>query len=346
MNALHITNGDSAGDTLKACGIGGDVLPWRDPMHHGPFPPDLDLDAVSAVRARYLEGPPTDGTAPHVFQRRNELLRAACEYDEVILWFEHDLHDQVQILQLLDWFSTASMGSTKLTIICIDRFEGIDPFRGLGQLNPAQTASLLASRQSVTGAQMTLARQGWAAFRSPDPTILHAFLGGDLTPLPFLAAALARHLEEFPWWKDGLSRSERQILTLAADGIAAPGRLFVANMARETCLFEGDLRSYQHIAELCGASPPLLHSEPYGTFRLPSDRTLSRSEFLGQRLTLTITGKQVLAGETDAWHLMPRDAWLGGVRLLTGQPMWAWDADAAGLRLRWPDNAPAPEVSC
>lgn len=225
MNALHITNGDSAGDTLKACGIGGDVLPWRDPMHHGPFPPDLDLDAVSAVRARYLEGPPTDGTAPHVFQRRNELLRAACEYDEVILWFEHDLHDQVQILQLLDWFSTASMGSTKLTIICIDRFEGIDPFRGLGQLNPAQTASLLASRQSVTGAQMTLARQGWAAFRSPDPTILHAFLGGDLTPLPFLAAALARHLEEFPWWKDGLSRSERQILTLAADGIAAPGRL-------------------------------------------------------------------------------------------------------------------------
>jgi hypothetical protein len=29
--------------------------------------------------------------------------------------------------------------------------------------------------------------------------------------LPFLAAALRRHLEEFPWTTDGLSRTERQI---------------------------------------------------------------------------------------------------------------------------------------
>ncbi len=44
---LHITNGDGVGNVLDACTIAGDVLPWRDPMHHGPFPAGLDLDAAS-----------------------------------------------------------------------------------------------------------------------------------------------------------------------------------------------------------------------------------------------------------------------------------------------------------
>ncbi len=48
---------------------------------------------------------------------------------------------QLQLLQLLDWFSAAELGDTRLELICIDRFEGIEPFRGIGQLTPEQMAS-------------------------------------------------------------------------------------------------------------------------------------------------------------------------------------------------------------
>ena len=105
MVDLHITNGDSAANILKESTIRGDVLPWRDPMHHGPFPADLDLASLSKVRARYLAGPGFDAAeVERDFQLRDEHLRGATQYDRIVLWFEHDLLDQLQILQLLDWF--------------------------------------------------------------------------------------------------------------------------------------------------------------------------------------------------------------------------------------------------
>ena len=33
---LHVTNGESAGNTLRQTGLGGAVLPWQDVLHEGP----------------------------------------------------------------------------------------------------------------------------------------------------------------------------------------------------------------------------------------------------------------------------------------------------------------------
>jgi hypothetical protein len=332
MSDLHITNGDGAADILKGSDLKGDVLPWRDPMHHGPFPAGFDLDAISDVRARYLAG--TTGAHEDVeraFRLRNEHLKAAGRYREVVLWFEHDLLDQLQILQLLDWFSGVELGSTKLSMICIDRFPPIEPFRGLGQLNSAQMAGLHSSRQPVTRMQLKLAEAGWAAFRSADPKALEVFAAEDLDPLPFLRAALARSFEEYPWSTDGLTRTERQILKLVSRGISGPGKVFAANMDLETALYEGDLRTFTHIAELCGAREPLLRCDPYGTFRFPPDAQISPREFPDQKLAVTNAGEQVLSGHTPS--NIERNEWLGGVHLATGRPIWMWDPIDKNLRL-------------
>jgi hypothetical protein len=334
---LHITNGDAAANLLKASGMAGDVLVWRDPMHHGPFPATLDLDAASDLRARYLGG--ATGScedAARDFQLRNDHLKAARRYSEVILWFEHDLLDQLQILQLLDWFSGADLGATQISLICIDRFPGIEPFRGLGQLSKDEIAGLRATRRPVTRAQLDLAVAGWAAFRAPTPTPLEAFLASDLAPLPFLHAALARHLEEFPWTIDGLTRSERQILELVRLGVQGPGKLFAENMGRETALFEGDWRSFKHIADLCAAREPLLRCEPDGTFRHPPVARISRAEFLKQRLALTGAGEEILALRRNASALMNRDEWLGGVHLSSRHSLWMWDSAQGRCVLRQP----------
>jgi hypothetical protein len=334
MTNLHITNGDCAANILKASGLEGDVLPWRDPMHHGPFVPSHDLDAVSKVRARYLAGAPDAyEDVARSFRLRDAHLRAANRYGEVILWFEHDLLDQLQILQLLDWFSGADLGAAKLSMICIDHFPGVEPFLGLGQLSQEQMTSLYRLRQPVTQEQFKLAVNGWAAFRSPDPTALEAFMTDDLNSLPFLRAALARHLEEYPWTIDGLTRSERQLLKIVAEGIDAPGALFVRNMECETVLFEGDLRTFKHIEDLCSAPAPLLNSEPYGVFHFPPNKTISRADLLGQRLRVTSMGEQVLAGAVESLPVMLRDEWLGGVHLSSAHPMWMWNPDQKKLRL-------------
>jgi hypothetical protein len=62
-------------------------------------------------------------------------------YDETVLWFEADLFDQlilVYLLQRLARFQEA----TRLTLVCIGDFPGVERFIGLGQLTPDQLATL------------------------------------------------------------------------------------------------------------------------------------------------------------------------------------------------------------
>src|SRR6478735_11312685 len=50
---LHITNGESAGNTLRQTALGGAVLSWQDTLHEGPVPalPRLEL---LRTRSRFL----------------------------------------------------------------------------------------------------------------------------------------------------------------------------------------------------------------------------------------------------------------------------------------------------
>ena len=326
---LHITNGDAAADTLKQFLAQEDVLPWRDPMIDGPFPAGLNLSATSQIRAGYLAGP---GLAYDQvlrdFRLRDEHLAAAGRYHEITLWFDHDLLDQLQILQLLDWFADAEISNTQLRIICVDGFPGILPFRGLGQLDPAQMATLVDKRSPVTAVQLRLAQAGWAAFRSPDPREIETYLKRDLRPFPFMKAALSRYLQEFPATANGLGRTDRQILQLISDGVSRPGEIFAANMDLETALFIGDWGTYRHLRDLCNVRQPLLNCRPYGEFRGPLNAALSTEQFRRQELSLTEFGRRVLANDADASAFDEPDFWLGGVHLTKGKPRWRWDEAA------------------
>src|SRR6187397_2470874 len=52
---LHVTNGESAANTLRQTGIGGAVLPWQDALHEGPAPAAPRDTGVVSVRVRVGE---------------------------------------------------------------------------------------------------------------------------------------------------------------------------------------------------------------------------------------------------------------------------------------------------
>lgn len=332
MKTLHITNGDGAAEIIKESTITGDVLPWRDPMHHGPFPAGLKLQELSRIRTKYLAGPDMDLTdVERGFQLRDSHLQAAPDYDQVVLWFENDLLDQLQILQILDWFSDADLGATTLELICIDNFPGIEDFRGIGQLDAVQMASLYTERRHVSAETLAVAKLGWAAFRSDDPQHLLEFTTRDLGGLIFLKKALLRHFEEYPNTGTGLSRTERQLMLLAKDKSSDPVELFIQNMNFETALYIGDWTTYSTLGFLCEAS--LMKCQP-GPFWHPPHTKEQRQTFREQRLDLTDLGKRILTGELNAFGIINRDLWLGGVHLRSNQPHWAWDPDASQLIMR------------
>jgi hypothetical protein len=331
--SLHITNGDAAGAVLKRSGLGGDVLPWRDTMFEGPFPAGLDLAATSRVRAAYLAGLglPEDRIRAD-FAARDAALGMAGSYDAVTLWFEHDLLDQLQLLQVLDRFADADLGDTDLGMVCIGDFPGIDDFRGLGQLDPQQMASLMPRRAPVTDAQRRLGREGWAAFRAPDPRAVERFLAQDLTPLPYMSAALTRHLEEFPSAAEGVGRTHLTLLRLVGGGIADPDSLFAGIMAQERVLYMGDWSTFRRIDELLRPRAPLLACRPFGVFRWPPGIALLLADFRQQRLSLTEAGRQVLAGARRTDAMAGFDYWLGGVHFANGAAPWYWNGETQRLQ--------------
>ncbi|MFT5393505.1 MAG: hypothetical protein ACI8PT_003706, partial [Gammaproteobacteria bacterium] len=161
--------------------------------------------------------------------------------------------------QLLDWFGNIDLGKTCLELICIVRFDGFETFGGIGQLNPEQMVTLFGRRQRVTKAQMDLASAGWSAFRWSSPHDLTNFMDLDLDLDLDLGATLERHLEEYPSQRSGPTRSEQQILQLVADGVHAPGRLFLENMELERTIFIGDWPTFSIIEALCNCTIPVLY---------------------------------------------------------------------------------------
>ncbi len=288
---LHITNGDMAGGVLQHAIAGrfvpnGPVMPWRDVLHEGPVRADRGLDELSRERAEFIAACGW-ATLPEVasdFERRDALLRTAPGHDEVVLWFEHDLYDQLQLIQLLDWF--AAHPHPRLSLICEPEY--------VGCMEPLRAGELFSSRRRVSEAQLAEAREAWAAFAAPDPSRLQQV---PCSHLRFLGAALRRHLEEFPWASDGLSRTERAALDALRQGPLELARIFV-RVAEEPA-FLGDLVLLWHLERM-------------------------------QR-------EGLVAREGDRWSIVLRPErkreprWLGGV-LVTEDSPWRWDAARGAIR--------------
>lgn len=324
---LHITNGDSAAELIRQSGVRGKVLPWRDPMHHGPFPENASLKHTSTRRARYLASPASDfDLVQNDFVQRDAVLQTHVQYDETVLWFEHDLLDQLQMLQILNEMEQAD----RVSIICIDAFEGVTAFRGLGQLTPEQIASLFDKRQPVSKQQIDQASCIWAMFRQPNPRPLLEFSKGRAPLFPFLSTALRRHFQEYPWIIDGLTRTERQLLSLVRDGVTTPGQLFVENMTMETALFIGDWQTFSTIDHLASGDKPLLFSASDQYVQWASANAADK-QYLKQTLVLTDIGLQVLDHTKNAINYVYRDEWLGGVHIRSPDNLWLWNDESQQL---------------
>jgi hypothetical protein len=167
---------------------------------------------------------------------------------------------------VLDWLARRDLGTMRLSLICIDAYPGVALFYGLGQLTPGQLAALFPTRQAVTAAQLALARTAWDAFPSPNPTAMETLLASDTSALPFLRAALLRHLEEVPAVGNDLSHTERQTLDTLATGDAILRALFRASYDQENAPFMGDAGFFACLARLGEGPYPLRtgrgHSSP------------------------------------------------------------------------------------
>jgi hypothetical protein len=244
------------------------------------------------------------------------------EYDEVVLWFEHDLLCQINMMYLLNRLLMTDCQST-VSLICINHFPGITSFLGLGQLNPAQLASLFPYRRRLHSDDLQYAGVYWKAYNSENPGLLETFMQQPSPVFPFLKPASEAHLKRFPSVNNGLGRIQEKILQTINEGSRNKATLLKEFSRGESIYGLGDSQVYDYLAELAGDDAALVKME-------------------GEKLEITRTGKEVLQGSLSYLEIKSPDRWIGGVKL-SADNLWLWNGSLN--RLVEKNRGPNPSVT-
>jgi len=306
VKILNIVSGDAVIDLMKTAKINGDFLPWNDFLHEGPVPQNFSLEKLSKIRAHFIyeQGFGKLNEITERFKKRDNLLKNHKKYIKIILWFEHDLYDQLQLLQILSWFSKNLSRITTLSLICTNNY--------LGETSPSEIFNLLKYQEIITEKHFTLAQQGWSSFCQPTPLNWFQLLNEKTSTLPFLKSTIIRMLEEFPNTNNGLSRTAHQALLIISKGEREPRKIFIKHQRYEERKFMGDVIFWKILDDFI-------------------DYKLIASRQNGQELTITPLGKKVLQGKENWLDIKPINKWIGGVNL-TPKNLWCWDIKKKTIR--------------
>lgn len=321
LRTLHVRCGHDIQHTLREAGLHGDFGLHINPYLQGPVTQAADW---LEQRARFIIASHTGtpsleyATVLQACRAEEALLLSASrgDYQRVVLWFEHDCYDQFILLRCLALFEEHGM-PPQLELICISGFTGVAPFYGLGQLSADNLRALWSQRVAVTRQQLAFARDAWYLFTLDDPRPLAALMLAGTPPLPLLAPALQRHLQELPAVRDGLGENQRLLLTtLARLGPVKVARLIGEVFAvRGTLSGLGDSGLDYELRQMEQVQPPVLQREQHGGMR-------------HDNIVLTDAGHALLSQQHRWFTLNPPPRWVGGVCIKPGQRNWHWNADA------------------
>ncbi len=322
MKKLIITNGDIAAKLIAEAGLAdpSNILPWRDILHVGPVPITDSFEELCVIRSQYLHkalyASWPDVTAN--FEKTSNILSNHKNYPEIEIWLEHDLYDQLQLLQILDYFAQEAR-LDGLSLVQADDFLGHQSAKSICQFE--------ASKAPITMAQLEIANEIWSAFRQPDPVGFSALSSQYHPTLPFMQSAMHRMLDELPSLNYGLGRSQLNILkVIEANLDFTLQNLFEPVAEMEEARFLGSSSFCRLADQLHDCSNPAI-AGLNGRFSY-NQSTSEKRDYLKSLPVLTEFGRNILSGDNRFCDENIIDYWWGGTHL-TNENMWFWDETRA-----------------
>ncbi|WP_455208515.1 DUF1835 domain-containing protein [Kaarinaea lacus] len=323
QRTLHIRCGTDIQYGLAIAGFSGDFLCFVDLYVHGPVPRTKTMGEFLTIRAKALSelGISYDEALTRL-QGEYGALEKARDYDRVMLWFEHDSHDQLILAKLLDYFSEPKHRPRQLHLISVTHFPGVKRFNGIGQLPPEALRVLWQQFEPITDAQLTLGQQAWQAITAPTPKALMQLVYSGTPALPTMAVALQRHLFELPSMENGLSFTEQLTLQIVQDkGAMNAARLFGWYTNHyEPLPFYGDTGYWLIISRLTDVEHPALVINRRG--EKPNQWQVSPTEFT----------QQLLNNDADWLVENVVQRWIGGV-LIDSRNNSVWRVDRENIKV-------------
>lgn len=300
---LNITNGDGAVTALQCAGIQGDFLPWRDVLHLGPLLPGDLMGCFEHSRVLFLSqffGMPGE-VVREKFRNRSQFLKGLSSYQCIRLWFEHDLYDQLQLIQVLAHLS-GETDTPPLRWVVTDQY--------IGSSNDMEIHELLRFDQPVPPPCLIDAKNLWGALTQSDPNVWAEYDCHSLSEWSFIGQTLLRLKNEFPDRYTGLSQSQSMILALLQVQSENGSALFRKYSQQEWGQFMGDAVFEKELQAMLNVNSPLLSKEK------------DLDSWWSDHFTITPMGLDVLNGKKNHVKVNGIDKWIAGTHLKQDHCWW------------------------
>ncbi|MBC8768850.1 DUF1835 domain-containing protein [Arenibacter sp. BSSL-BM3] len=213
---LHITNGDMFTGKLRTLKLDGEIITWREMLCEGKTETNVGSESFWKTRFEFLNKNYKVSKSWFIDKTLKE-YRTLCNHkkeDSIVLWFDYDLFDQINMLAVISWLKT-HRPYAEISLVSGNEDENLDNLFGLGELADEQLHKFYTNRTLLTQDDIEYADYVWQLYCSDNPIRLENLKDFDSFQFSHLSGAIEAHLFRFPTIRNGLNEVENNILRLA-----------------------------------------------------------------------------------------------------------------------------------
>jgi len=254
MSILHILNGDSTAYSFAETGLDGDVMVWREVLSEGPLEENITSGSFWRKRSEWI-GETFEDT-PENYQGKvlGQLAKLDEEYDEINLWFEFDLHCQVNLLGVMNYMKQKTdLSAPAIYLISPADYPGKENFGGMGELSGEELEYLFDNtRVQLSEMDFLVAAEAWRVYVSKDAEQLMYYLNETefWGSLHNLKPALAAHLKRLQVNEKKLNYIEQKLLEIYNNGYSTWPEILSVFSQTEKIYGMGDLEINIYLQKL------------------------------------------------------------------------------------------------
>lgn len=245
---LHITNGDVTTNYLKELKFSGEFITWREMLCEGKTTSDVGSEDFWKNRFEFFKTTYKVSKQKFIDYTVKE-YRNLCNkknQKEIVLWFEHDLFCQINMLALISWLKRYRKGY-HISLVCSGKVGNSKKMFSISELNEKQVNSHFKNRIELTQDDIEYADYIWQLYCSDSPLRLETvYKFNPMSPFQYLVSAIEAHLQRFPSIENGLNGIENTILKISNNEKITSKKQLISILTKDKEVYGfGDIQ-YEH----------------------------------------------------------------------------------------------------
>jgi len=257
-----VLNGDATLSAFEQAALDGDILVWREVLSEGPLSETISSAEFWKQRRSWISDGFNETEDGYTQKVIDEIAKLNDEYDEINLWFDFDMHCQINQLGVIMLLKEqVNLSEAKLYMISPDDYPDITNLKPIAYLNGEQLEDLYDCRLAVSEVEFYAASNSWELLVKGDSEKLMHWVDTNKYwgNMHWLCAALKAHANRKLINAEGLNSVEEALLTIHQNGTSSRIELYQQFWKQYPIYGMGDKELDLYLASLQDKHPINIH---------------------------------------------------------------------------------------